>query len=152
MLLRRNFPRNQLSLHAWSVCCAVPVRAGLLWFNREGLGIWDLSLADAWPPQQSSAGDSDQPRLPSTLGLASARPHVGSHDWLLRAGAFALPKQPTAEEGGYLGHFHGNDLRSYTWSDAATLPDPLSGADAFGNVLNLERGSRRWTACMFSRC
>lgn len=118
----------------WSCWCLpcqhnVPLRAGLLWFNREGSGIWDLSVADAWPQPHLAAGDLERPRLPSTLGLATTRPHTGGRDWLLRAGAFVLPRQPSAEEGGYSGHFHGNDLRSYAWSDAATLPDPLTGAD-----------------------
>ena len=123
----------------WCLPCqrAVPLRAGLLWFNREGLGIWDLSVADAWPQPQSSAGTPDRPRLLSTLGLATTRPTAGSQDWLLRAGAFVLPRQPSVEEGGYSGHFHGNDLRSYAWSDAATVPDPVSGGDFSGNGLHL---------------
>ena len=80
------------------------------------------------PPPESSTTEPANPRLPSTLGLATAKPREGSHDWLLRAGAFVLPEQPPADSEEAGGHgFHGNDLRCYSWSDAATLPDPHSG-------------------------
>ena len=89
------------------------MRAGLLWLNREGLGIWDLSLADRWPsPPQSSTGESDDSRLPRTLGLTTAS-RATSYEWLLRAGAFTLSQQPAAAEGGDAYAFHGNDLRRY---------------------------------------
>ena len=58
------FRRQQgfAQLHGWS--------AGLLWFNRAGLGIWSLSHADAGPSLPSHAAESTlQQSQPRTLGL-----------------------------------------------------------------------------------
>ncbi len=54
--------------------------AGLLWFNREGLGIWSLSHADAGPSLPSDAADTtlqqSQPRTLALVDMASGAVHL----------------------------------------------------------------------------